>query len=231
MLETPIVRIVSGFVFLLLLASAAPVFANEAIIPTEQYNTEKARALAKTYEGHLRHLSEMIPQCYPWVAIQKAGLGFRRPKGSAEDDRYLSVWVWIEQYYTPEFAATPRDRRASAMFQRYGLDLLRRLASHPGLLTDPTLKGFSVVLSWQKPEASLPPGSQPLGETLVVFMDREKVQKLFKRQISLAEFVKSSFVNAFEGKQELGPIVLSFQNDAPVKELASPDPPDASARC
>ena len=231
MCESWRLRSIAGVLFLALMASAEPVFADETIIPTEQHNTEKARALAKTYEEHLRHLSATIPQCYPWVAIQKAGLGFRRPKGSAEDDRYLSVWVWVEQYYTPEFAATSRDRRASAMFQRYGLELLRRLASHPGLLTDPTLKGFSVVLSWQKPEASLPPGSQPLGETLVVFMDREKVQKLFKRQISLAEFVKASLVSAFEGKQELGPIALSFQNDAQVQELVSPDPPDASARC
>src|SRR3990172_9302471 len=57
-----------GAVFVALLASATLVLADEKIIPTEQYNTEKARALAKTYEGHLRHLSDTIPHCYPWVA-------------------------------------------------------------------------------------------------------------------------------------------------------------------
>src|SRR3990172_2020552 len=220
-----------GAVFVALLASATLVLADEKIIPTEQYNTEKARALAKTYEGHLRHLSDTIPHCYPWVAIQKAGLGFRKPKGSANDDRYLSVWVWVEQYYTPEFAATPRDGRASAMFQRYALDLLKRLASHSGLLADPSVKGFAVVLSWQKPVASLPPGAQPLGETLAVFMEKEKGQKLFKRQISPAEFVKASFVNNFEGKQELGTIPLSLHHNSQVQHLVSPDPPDASAQC
>lgn len=216
---------------LLLALSHEPAFSSDAVMPLDRYNTDKARELAKTYAEHLRGLSETIPRCYPWVFIPKDGLGFRQPKGVMSDDRYLAVWVWVEQYYTPEFAAISREGRASAMFQRYGPDLLKRLASHPRLLADTALRGFAVILTWQKPVASLPRGTQPLGETLAVFVDRDNVVKLLQRQLSLAEFVKSAVVSGFEGKQELGPVPLTLREEPQLLDLVSPSPPEHAPRC
>ena len=214
----------------LLLFTAQAVFSAEAVRPLDRYSTEISRELAKTYDRHLRALSEAIPRCFPWVFIPNDGLGVRQRKG-VPNDNYLSIWVWVEQYYTSEFAATPREGRASAMFQRYGLDLLKRLASDPQVLGDPALSGFAVVLTWQKPEAKLPPGADRIGEAVAVFMDRASVQKLFKRQLSLSEFLKRSMVYGFEGKQELGSIPLTVHEEALVYDLISPSPPETPTKC
>jgi hypothetical protein len=128
-----------------------PAAADDAIMAIDQYKTPKARTLATTYQPVLQQVREEIYHCMPWVGVQKAGIGFRQPKGAVEDDRYLSVWIVIDQEEDARFAALPAERRASAMFSRYGTDLLRRMASHQALVADPNVQGFSVVLSWLKP--------------------------------------------------------------------------------
>ncbi len=148
-----------------------PAAADEAIMGIEQYKTPKARALATTHQPLLKQMREEIYHCMPWVGVQKAGIGFRQPKGAAEDDRYLSVWIMIDQDEDARFAALPAERRASAMFSRYGTDLLRRMAALQPLVADPNVQGFSVVLSWLKPGTG---GSvQPVNETLALFVDKQ----------------------------------------------------------
>ncbi len=105
-----------------------PAAADDAIMSVDQYKTAKARTLATTHQGLLKQVREEIYQCMPWVGVQKAGIGFRQPKGAVDDDRYLSVWIVIDQDEDARFSALPTERRASAMFSRYGTDLLRRMA-------------------------------------------------------------------------------------------------------
>ena len=74
-----------------------PAAADDAIMSVDQYKTAKARTLATTHQGLLKQVREEIYHCMPWVGVQKAGIGFRQPKGAVEDDRYLSVWIIIDQ--------------------------------------------------------------------------------------------------------------------------------------
>src|SRR5260370_1706961 len=159
-----------------------PAAADEAIMGIEQYKTPKARALATTHQPLLKQMREEIYHCMPWVGVQKAGIGFRQPKGAAEDDRYLSVWIMIDQDEDARFAALPAERRASAMFSRYGTDLLRRMAALQPLVADPNVQGFSVVLSWLKPGTG---GSvQPANETLALFVDKQTTLGFLAKRVA-----------------------------------------------
>lgn len=205
-------RAILGGVLLLALAGgtqAAPL--EEAIIPLEQYTSDKARALATTYHVQLRQIYENVHHCLPWLDIGKHGLGFRTPRGAQGDDRYLSIWVWVEQQSNPGFAALPPARRASAMVSRYGVDLLRRLSSHPQLAAEPRLAGYSVVLTWLKPDGRS--GSQPVSETLAVFVDKTTLQGFFAQTVTPAEFVKRAIVAIFDGQTALGRLPLEIWED------------------
>lgn len=199
-------------------APAAP--PDEAILPLEQYTTDKARALASRHQAQLRQLYDTIDRCYPWVEIVKGGLGFRKPKGVTSDDRYLSLWVWVDQRITPAFAAAPPERRASAMFQQYGVELLRRLSSQNPLAEDPALTGFAVVLTWVKPNGAPSPAQQEVLETLVVFVDRETTLSFLKRKLPPAEFLSKAMIFGFDGKLELGRLPIELA-DHPEDQPAS----------
>lgn len=189
-------------------AHAAP--PDEAILPLEQYTTDKARSLASRYQTQLSQIYETIDRCYPWIEIVKGGLGFRKPRGAKADDRYLSLWVWVDQQITPAFASAPAGRRASAMFQRYGVDLLRRLSSQKPLSADPALAGFAVVLQWVKPNG-LPRQAQPdVLETLALFADKETTSGFLERKLPPAEFLSKALIFGFDGKQELGRLPIEL---------------------
>ena len=135
------------------LAVAGPALAapEDSITPIEQYKTPKSRALASTYKPQLVQFYEHVYWCLPWLGVMKNGIGFRQPKDVSADDRYLSVWVAIDQTDDGSFATMSRDRRVSAMFSRYGVDLLRRMTAMTTAASDADLTGFSVVLTWPKP--------------------------------------------------------------------------------
>ena len=134
-------------------------------------------------------MREEIYHCMPWVGVQKAGIGFRQPKGAVEDDRYLSVWIMIDQDEDARFAALPAERRASAMFSRYGTDLLRRMAALQPLVADPNVQGFSVVLSWLKPGTG-GGAVQPVNETLALFVDKQTTLGFLAKRVPAGEFTR-----------------------------------------
>src|SRR5688500_13222681 len=153
-------------------ASPTPAEAvGEKLIPLERYSTPKGQALARVHQLRLYKFSEHIWGCLPWLDVQKQSIGFQRPKGASGDDRYFSTWILIPQAENPQFAAQPQARRMSAMFSRYGVDLLRRMAGVHDVLADSNVHGFSVVLSWLKPGTSRP-GAQPVNESLAAFIDK-----------------------------------------------------------
>jgi hypothetical protein len=192
-----------------------PAAADEAIMGIEQYKTPKARTLATTHQPLLKQMREEIYNCMPWVGVQKAGIGFRQPKGAAEDDRYLSVWIMIDQDEDARFAALPAERRASAMFSRYGTDLLRRMAALQPLVADPNFQCFSVVLSWLKPGTG--GAVQPVNETLALFVDKQTTLGFLGKRVSAGEFTRRAKFSVFDGVQDMGRLPLEVWEDSFVR--------------
>jgi hypothetical protein len=192
-----------------------PAAADDAIMAIDQYKTPKARTLATTYQPVLQQVREEIYHCMPWVGVQKAGIGFRQPKGAVEDDRYLSVWIVIDQEEDARFAALPAERRASAMFSRYGTDLLRRMASHQALVADPNVQGFSVVLSWLKPGTG--GAVQPVNETLAFFVDKQTTMGYLAKRVPASELTRRAKFSLFGGVQDMGRLPLEVWEDSFVR--------------
>jgi hypothetical protein len=192
-----------------------PAAADEAIMGIDQYKTPKARTLATTHQALLQQMREEIYHCMPWVGVQKAGIGFRQPKGATEDDRYLSVWIMIDQDEDARFSALPAERRASAMFSRYGTDLLRRMAALQPLVADPNVQGFSVVLFWLKPGTG--GAVQPVNETLALFVDKPTALGFLGKRVSSSEFTRRAKFSVFDGVQDMGRLPLEVWEDSFVR--------------
>jgi hypothetical protein len=186
---------------------AAP---EDAVTPIEQYTTPKAKTLASTYKNQLFRFYEHVYYCLPWLGVLKNGIGFRQPKGVEADDRYLSVWVNVDQTDDGTFGAMPRQRRVSAMFSRYGVDLLRRMTAMTGAAADANLTGFGVVLSWPKPNT---PPSQPVSETLALFIDKLSLGEFLAKHLQPAEFASRAKLSVFDGKDPVGPLRLDIWED------------------
>ncbi|MBI3029401.1 MAG: hypothetical protein HYY64_07825 [Candidatus Rokubacteria bacterium] len=211
-------------------AAAAP--PEEAIVALEKYTTEKGRTLATTFAPELRHIYKRVYHCRPWLDVRKGGLGFTRAVGRPGDDRYLNIWAWVDQEITPEFAGLGSPaRRASAMFSRHGVDLLRQLAADARIFANPAVHGYSVILEWIKPDGRV--GNEEVAETLGVFADKATVQAFLARQISAQEFVEKATIVAFDGKDRLGQLPLEVWEDnfATTFRLKNYEPEDKSAGC
>jgi hypothetical protein len=196
------------------LAWVTPSFATpeDAITPLERYDTPKAKELARTYRPQLVRFYEHVYWCLPWLGMypQGNGLGFRKPKGVESDDRYLSVWVTVDQTDDGSFAAMSRERRVSAMLSRYGVDLLRRLTAMTTAASDANLTGFSVVLSWPKPGA---PADRPMTETMALFVDKASLADFLAKRLPPAEFVSRAKLSVFDGKDPMAPGKLEIWED------------------
>ena len=211
-------------------AAAAP--PEEAIVAPDKYTTEKGRTLATTFAPQVRRIYNRVYHCRPWLDVRKGGLGFTRAVGHPGDDRYLNIWVWVEQQITPEFAGLgSAARRASAMFSRHGMDLLRHLAADASVFGDPALAGYSVILTWLKPNGRV--GNEETAETLGVFADKSSVQAFLAKQISAREFVEKATIVAFDGKDRLGQLRLEVWEDnfAATFKLKNYEPEDKSLGC
>ena len=199
----------------LIFFAPVPAAADDAIMGMDQYKTSKARTLAITHESQLKQMREEIYYCMPWVGVQKAGIGFRQPRFAVEDDRYLSVWIVIDQDEDARFSALPPERRASAMLSRYGTDLLRRMTSIQPVVADPNVYGFSVVLSWLKPGTGK--AAQPVNETLALFADKQTTLGFLGKRVSGPEFIRRAKFAVFDGTTELGRLPIEVWEDSFVK--------------
>lgn len=192
-----------------------PAAADDAIMSVDQYKTAKARTLATTHQPLLKQMREEIYHCMPWVGVQKSGIGFRQPKGVVEDDRYLSVWIIIDQDEDARFSALPAERRASAMFSRYGTDLLRRMAQLQPVVSDANVKGFSVVLSWLKPGTG--GAVQPVNETLALWSDKQTTLGFLAKRVPAGEFTRRAKFSVFDGVEDRGRLALEVWEDSFVR--------------
>ncbi len=216
----------------LMLAWTAPGLAgpDDYLMPIERYTSAKAKTLASTYKSQLVQFYEQIYNCMPWVSVHPNGIGFPRRKGDETDYRYLSVWISVDQQDDGAFGALPRERRVSAMFSRYGVDMLRRLTALSPIAGDSNLDGFSVVLSWLKPGTDNKPGVQPVKETLALFVDKSTLQAFLSKNLPASEFADRAKFMVYDGQDPVGRVPLEVWEDSfnTTYKLDNYEPPKGS---
>ncbi len=192
-------------------ASSGAALPEDGVAPIDQYTSAKAKRLAATFRPQLLKFSEQVYHCLPWVGVVKDGIGFRQPKGAKGDDRYLSVWISIDQADDGRFASLTLERRVSAMFSRYGVDMLRRMSQIPGVYADPDMDGYGVVLNWLNP-GSLKT-SQPITETIALFVDKAILREFLANRMPGPAFAEHANYSVFEGKTSAGRVPLEVWED------------------
>lgn len=204
-------------------SAAAP---EDALMPLEKYTTPKGKSLASVHRTRLLQFSEQIYNCLPWLSVHPGGLGFPRARDSYNDDRYLSTWIFVDQREDPVFAALPQERRVSAMFSRYGVDMLRRMVGLPDVVDDDNVAGVSVVLSWLKPGTGRP-GRQAVNETFALFIDKVTVREFLAKQVSPEEFTNRAKFTLFDGLDPVGRVPIEVWEDSfnSTYKAANYDPP------
>jgi hypothetical protein len=191
-------------------ALAAP--SDDSVLPVEQHTSEKGKRLAVKYQPALRELSAKVYHCMPWVEAKKNGIGFFKPKHLEGDNRYLSINLYIDQQPSPEFAAYSIEERASRMFSRYVGPMVRRMAATPGLLQDPSLDGFTVILEWLK-QIPASPNARPVHETIASFLDRAAAADYVAGRLPARDLAARARILAWDGETSLGPIRLASWED------------------
>jgi hypothetical protein len=189
---------------------AAP---EDALMPLEKYTTLKGKRLASAHRTRLLQFSAQIYNCLPWLDVHQGGLGFPRARDSQDDDRYLSTWIYVDQREDAVFAALPQERRVSAMFSRYGVDMLRRMSTLADVVEDGDVTGLSVVLSWLKPGTSRP-GRQAVNETFALFIDKATLREFLEKRVSAEEFTNRAKFNLFDGLDLVGRVPIEVWEDS-----------------
>jgi hypothetical protein len=185
---------------------------DEGVLAPEQHTSDKARRLASTYNAALRDMSSKLYHCMPWVEVKRNGIGFYKPKHLDGDIRYLSVNLYIDQQPSPEFAAFSVEERASRMFSRYVGPMLRRMTRPSGLLNDPGLDGFTVILEWLKATPASA-SARPVHETIAVFLERSVVADYVGGRIAGRDLAARGRVLGWDGETSLGALRLASWDD------------------
>ncbi len=201
-------RLAVAVLALLLLPGHAALAAPPAdrVLAADQYTTDKGRALAAAHARALQELNAGLYHCWPWVEVQKASIGFYRPKNAPQDDRYLSTRIYIEQDASPAFGKLRFEERATAMFSRYVGPMLRRMTRDTALTNDANLDGFTAILEWMKPAP--PVGGRPVHETIAVFVDKATALEYLAGKMDIKALTTGARVLGFDGQTPLGPVTL-----------------------
>jgi hypothetical protein len=202
---------------------AAP---EDVLIPLEKYTTPKGKSLASAHRTRLLQFSAQVYNCLPWLSVHPGGVGFPRARDSQGDDRYLSAWFNVDQAEDAAFAALPQERRVSAMFSRYGVDMLRRMSTLSDVVDDSDVTGLSVVLSWLKPGTNRP-GRQPVSETFALFVDKATLREFLAKRVSPEEFTNRAKFNLFDGLDLVGRVPIEVWEDSfnSTYKVANYEPP------
>jgi hypothetical protein len=210
------------------MAVAAP---EDALRPVEKYTTVREKSLASVHRTRLLQFAAQIYNCLPWLSVYPGEFGFRQARDNRGDDLYLSMWIWVDQREDPVFAALSQERRVSAMFSRYGVDMLRRMAGLSDVLDDSNVTGLSVVLSWLKPGTSRP-GRQAVNETLALFVDKATAMDFLAKRVAPDEFTNRSQFTLFDGMDPVGRVPLEVWEDSfnSTYKVSNYEPPKG-ARC
>jgi hypothetical protein len=191
--------------------AAAPAAPEDRILAPEHYTSDKAKTLAVRHGDALRDLNARIYHCMPWVEIQKQSIGFFKPKHATQDDRYLSLRIYVDQEPSPAFAQLAMTERASAMFSRYVGPLLRRMAQ-PSVVADDSVDGFTVIVEWLK-QIPTSAGARPVHETIAVFVQKSAVADFLAGRTSPQDLAGRAVVLGFDGETSLGDLKLAAWDD------------------
>jgi hypothetical protein len=197
------VALVAGTVAL---AYAGPA---DYLMPVEKHTSAKGRALGVKYQPQLLQFSEYVYHCLPYLEI-KNGLGFKKVPKEHGDNRYAAVWIRAEQTPDAAFAALPMDRQASAMFSRYAVPMIKRLAAMPGFASDPDVYGFSVAVEWIKPGSD---PNRPTMEILSMFADQASTRAFLGKTLPAKEYVEKMRLTFFDGDKEVGRLPIEVWED------------------
>jgi hypothetical protein len=189
---------------------AAP--SDDRVLSIDSYTSDKGKALARTHAAALQQLNAQVYHCMPWVEVQKQSIGFFRPKTATQDDRYLSIRIFVEQEPSPQFASLAVEERASSMFSRYVGPMIRRMAAYVPPGSDPSLDGFTVIVEWLKQQASAA-SDRPVHETMAVFVDRATALAYLSGNVSPRDLASRSRVMAWDGTNALGTLSVSAWED------------------
>lgn len=189
------------------LAYAGPA---DYVMPVDKHTSVKGRALAVKYQPQLLQFSEYVYHCLPYLEI-KNGLGFKKVPKEPGDNRYAAVWIRAEQAPDAAFAALPLDRQASAMFSRYAVPMIKRLAAMPGFASDPDVYGFSVAVEWIKPGSD---PNRPTMEILSMFADQASTRAFLGKTLPAKAYVdQMKKLTFFDGDKEVGRLPIEVWED------------------
>jgi hypothetical protein len=205
-----------GFVLILTVAIIASLVRSagaqtDLVLQPHHYSSEKAKRLATTHRVALEEISQSLYHCLPWLEIQRGSIGFFKPKHATTDDRYLSVRAFIEQEASASFARLGHEQRAAAMFSRYVGHLLQRMTGNRALVGDPDLAGFTTIIEWVKPNASV--NGRAVHETIAVFIDKAVAMPYLAGRASGGDLAKRARVLGFDGETALGELRLVAWDD------------------
>jgi hypothetical protein len=99
------------------------------------------------------------------------------------------------------------------MFSRYGVDMLRRLAGLPDVISDADVAGLSVVVSWLKPGPTRR-GGKAVNETLALFIDKATALDFLAKRVSAEEFTNRAQYTLFDGQAALGRVPMQVWEDS-----------------
>jgi len=120
----------------------------------------------------------------------------------------------VDQREDATFSALPQERRVSAMFSRYGVDMLRRMSALTDIVDDSDVAGLSVALTWLKPGTSRP-GRQAVNETFSLFIDKATALDFLAKRVSAEEFLnRAKFANLFDGQEAVGRVPIEIWEDS-----------------
>jgi hypothetical protein len=188
------------------LAYAGPA---DYVMPADKHTSAKGRALGVKYHPQLLQFSEYVYHCLPYLEIRN-GLGFKKVPKEPGDNRYAAVWIRAEQAPDAAFAALPLDRQASAMFSRYAVPMLKRLAAMPGFASDADVYGFSVAVEWIKPNSD---PNRPTMEILSMFADQASTRAFLGKTLPAKEYVEKMRLTFFDGDKEVGRLPIDVWED------------------
>ena len=202
-------RLVAAVLALVIFTGGAALAAPPAdrVLPADQYTTEKAKKLATAHNRALQDLNAGIYHCWPWVEIQKSSIGFYRPKLAQQDERFLSIRIYIEQDPSPAFSKMAFEERSAAMFSRYVGPLLRRMSKDPNLASDAMLDGYTTILEWLKQAPAV--NGRPVHETIAVFIDKSTAGDYLAGRVDIKAVAERAKVMGFDGETPLGQVKLA----------------------